>query len=70
MCMLLGQGSNRCTAVTPAIAVTIPVFLLLLLLLLLIYSVLSISVVQQSDPVTHIYMIPFLTFFSIMFHHK
>ena len=41
-------------------------------LLQLIYNVLSISAVQQSDPVIHIYVICilFLTLSSIMFHHK
>ena len=33
------------------------------------YNVLSISAVQQSDPVLYIYSL-FLTLSSIMFHHK
>ena len=42
-------------------------------LLQLIYNVLSISAIQQSDPVIYIYIythILFLTLSSIMFHHK
>ena len=40
-------------------------------LLYLICNVLSISTVQQSDPVTHKYIyIIFLTLYSIVFHHR
>ena len=40
-----------------------------LIKLQLIYNIVSISAVQQSDPVIHIYIL-FLMLFSIMFYHK
>ena len=46
-----------------------PKILFLKIFIVLIYNVLSISAVQQSDPVIHIYIL-FLILSSITFYHK